>query len=131
MIENGIAEIIKQQLQSTIDELDMMSVDEMLSRLNALHQYVAESSANDLFPFLENGDGIVSKLCDNEPDKKICMAKRKDGDISVAILPAHVPYSVGTLLYPDRIVDFRISGGRNDEASVAVCKLYDAMGRKS
>lgn len=130
MIENGIKEIIKQQLQSTIDELDMMSTDEVLSRLNALHQYVAETSSNELFPFLENGDGLVSKLCDNDPDKKICMTKRQDGDISVAILPAHVPYAVGTLLYPDRIVDFRISGGRNDNTSIAVCKLYDAMGEQ-
>lgn len=129
MLNEPLAQFLKSKLQKIVEDMDTLSPDEIVSRLNTISQYLSKDSAN-MSPYLENNDGIVSKLCDNESDRKICLAKRHDGDITVAILPAHMPYAVGTMLFPERFVDFRLSGGRNDEASFIIAKLFAEMEKK-
>ena len=77
---------------------------------------------------LEFDETTVSKLCDNDSSKKLVLHRQADGDITMAILPVDMLFAFA----PDELkIDFRVSGGRNDQATLAVVQLFEVLKNKT
>lgn len=77
---------------------------------------------------LEFDKNTVSKLCDNDSSKKLVLNKQADGDITMAILPVDMLFAFA----PDELkIDFRVSGGQNDLATLAVVQLFDVLQKQA